>query len=91
VRVRDTIVGIEMVRKLPPNIVASILPGSSLLRLLRHPSRYVRDAALPLVRRSLRDESEDVVHDLIYGPQETRSNAGAEQPPIDRSNVGASR
>lgn len=63
--VRDTIHAIEMIRKLPEEITTAILPGSSLLLLLSHPSRHVLDAALPLVRRSLQSESLEVQDGLV--------------------------
>ena len=63
--VRDAIHGIEMLRKLPDDIIIAMLPGSSLLQLLRHRSRHVRDAALPLVRRNLGGESSEVREGLV--------------------------
>mgnify|MGYP001270742330 CR=1 FL=1 len=38
--VRDCIHAIEMLRKLPDDMTTSLLSGSSLLRLLRHPSHH---------------------------------------------------
>ena len=63
--VRNTCHSIEMIRKLPSSIVTSVLPASSLLMLLQHDSLQVRDAALPLVRRSLREESAEVQDALV--------------------------
>ena len=63
--VRDTICAIEMMRKLPKEIWQSIFPVASLLMLLRHPSRHVRDAALPLLRRDLTEEPPQLVCELI--------------------------
>lgn len=63
--VRDTIVAIEMMQKLPADMCAAVLPTSSLLTLLRHSSRHVRDAALPLIRRDLDGDPVDTVHGLV--------------------------
>ena len=54
-----------MIRKLPKEIWCAILPASSLLQLLTHPSRHVRDVALPLLRRDLTDEDSEVVALLL--------------------------
>ena len=62
---QDAIVAIEMIRKLPSEIKTVLLPSTSLLRLLRHLSPHVRDAALPLLKRDLSDETGEVRQLLI--------------------------
>lgn len=64
-RVRESIVALEMIRKLPEDIWASLLPPSSLLMLLTHRSRHVRDAALPLLRRDFQEEPRELVSSLV--------------------------